>query len=59
MCAVDNRGWQALHYAAQRDMVRLAQALLERGADTEARDGKLKLTPLMIGQLSDVQKVML
>lgn len=53
VCAVDSRGWQVVHYAAQQGMVRLVGALLDSGADPEAHDGKLKLTPLMIGSSSN------
>lgn len=52
ICAVDSRGWQAVHYAAQQGTVRLLARLLDSGADPEAQDDKLRLTPLMIGLLS-------
>ena len=38
-----------MHYAAQQGMTRLVAALLDNGANPEAQDSKLRLTPLMIG----------
>ena len=52
VCAEDGKGLQAVHHAAEQGLVRLVTALLEGGAAAEARDSRLRLTPLMIGQLA-------
>ena len=39
-CAVDSRGWTALHHAAERGATEVARLLLEAGADPDARDDR-------------------
>ena len=47
---MDGKGRQALHHACQHGLTRLVDSLLQRGASAEARAGKLRQTPLMIGE---------
>lgn len=47
---MDHKGLQALHHASLHGLPQLVSALLQKGAVVEARAGKLRLTPLMIGE---------
>ena len=47
----DSHEQQVLHYASSQGQERLVKELLQRGVGVDTIGGKLRHTPLMLGQL--------
>ncbi len=48
MKATNEEGWTALHYAAEAGNVKIVKALLDKGADVNAKTMRFNETPLML-----------